>query len=420
MSDRVVSRRTVLAGGTAGAVALGLGLPQAASAGKAPPHTYLSTSGIPHADIGDVATLRAGLGWDPGDPNGITQEWYDALQVVYEQITSENPEAVLHTGDMVEGRWGIDVGDPPDTGIFGPVGTTEEKIAAVRAAADCYYSEWLRIRDASGLTRNWHFGVGDHEIGDSGQNGIPLGFKYDAMETFKSDWARFFTKDSTGAHKYRLRPVGTPWEDTAYAVRLDPLTLLVTVDPFVKRPDVIKASVEGEQLDWLDDLLTSQRDDGIRHILVQSESPAFGPNRVRNSSQITLEGGSDSAFWRVLQKHRVDLLLCAEFHDITAHHDPVTKATPFQIVHGGNIMSARAVNYLMIKTFPTRIELELKRMADAINLEPGTTIWQTDRNAPARIAITPGATSVGTMTINKVGPRPTLTNRTGLFIEYVP
>ena len=31
-----------------------------------------------------------------------------------------------------------------------------------------------------------------------------------------------------------------------------------------------------------------------------------------------------------------------------------------------------------------------------------------------------GATSVGTMTINKIGPRPTLENRTGAFTEYVP
>jgi hypothetical protein len=34
----------------------------------------------------------------------------------------------------------------------------------------------------------------------------------------------------------------------------------------VKRPDAIKSSVEGAQLQWLDDLLTKQRDDGITHI----------------------------------------------------------------------------------------------------------------------------------------------------------
>jgi hypothetical protein len=89
-------------------------------------------------------------------------------------------------------------------------------------------------------------------------------------------------------------------------------------------------------------------------------------------------------------------------------------------VHGGSIISARAMNYLIIKTFPTRIELELKRMADAVNLVSGTTMWQADRNAPAKIAFTRGATSVGTMTIDKVGPRPTLKHGTGLFTEYVP
>jgi hypothetical protein len=412
------------AGGTAVAGAVSGMLPAAADTASRsrqdPPHTYLSTSGVPHADIGDVATIRDGLGWDPGDPNSFNQEWFDAIQVVFAQIASENPAAVLHQGDMVEGMWGNDSGNPPNTGIFGPVGTTEERLEAVRAAADCYYSEWLRFREASGVTTNWHFGVGDHEIGDMGGTGLIVpGFKYDAMETFKSKWAGFFTRDTKGDHKYALRPVGTAWEDTAYAVRLDPLTLLVTVDPFVKRADAIHASVEGDQLDWLDELLTTQRADGIRHILVQSETPAFGPNRAANSSRITMEGGSDSPFWQVLQKHRVDLLLCAEFHDITGHHDPVTQATPFQIVHGGNIFSARSMNYLVIRTFPTRIELEAKRMANGTNLNPGTTLWQTNRSTAEKIAMTPGATSVGTMTINKIGPRPTLENRAGAFTEYV-
>lgn len=425
-SPRDLSRRQFLAG--AGGVAVvgavsGL-LPTSADAATGlrqdPPHRYLSTSGIPHGDIGDVATIRAGRGWDPGDPNSYNQEWYDAIQVVFDQIASENPEAVLHQGDMVEGHWGNDSGDPPDTGIFGPVGTREERLDAVRAAAHCYYSEWLRFREASGVTKNWHFGVGDHEIGDMGQGGIGHGFKYDAMETFKTSWAGFFTRDANGQHKYPLRPVGTPWEDTAYAVRLDPLTLLVTVDPLAKRPDRIYPSVEGDQLTWLDELLTSQREDGIKHILVQSEIPAFGPNRPDHTSRLTLEGGSDSPFWQTLQKHQVDLLLCAEFHEITAHHDPLTRTTPFEIVHGGNIWSALSMNYLVIQTFPTRIELEAKRMATGTDLSPGSRLWQTDRGTFEKIAMTPGAASVGTMTINKIGPRPTLENRTGVFAEYVP
>ncbi|HET8961772.1 hypothetical protein [Nocardioides sp.] len=426
VSSAEISRRRLLAGAGAAAATGVLGglVPATAHAAPGlrqdPPHTYLSTSGVPHADIGDVATLRAGLGWDPGDPNSFNQEWYDAMQVVFAQIASENPEAVLHQGDMVEGRWGNDNNTRwPNTGIFGPVGTPEERTLAVQAAADCYYSEWLRFRDASGVTTNWHFGVGDHEIGDSGRNGIALGWQYGAMETFKSKWSEYFTRRPDGGHKYTLRPVGTAWEDTAYAVRLDPLTLLVTVDPFVKRPDGIRSSVEGDQLDWLDELLASQREDGIKHILVQSESPAFGPNRAANTSQITMEGGAGSPFWRVLQKHRVDLLLCAEFHEITAHHDPVTQATPFQIVHGGNIFSSRSMNYLLIRTFPTRIELEAKRMAPATNLSPGALLWNTNRSTAERIAMKPGASPVGTLTINKIGPRPTLENRTGVFTEYV-
>ena len=89
-------------------------------------------------------------------------------------------------------------------------------------------------------------------------------------------------------------------------------------------------------------------------------------------------------------------------------------------MHGGNIMSTRAMNHLIINTFPTRIEVELKRMADAVNLTPGTTPWQTDQNALAKIALTSGGTSVGTMTIDSIGHRPTLKNGTRLFTKYVP
>jgi hypothetical protein len=70
-------------------------------------------------------------------------------------------------------------------------------------------------------------------------------------------------------------------------------------------------------------------------------------------------GGSDSAFWHVLHKHRVDPPLCAGLHDITAHHDPVSRATPLQIGRGSNSLSARTVNYLIVQKFPIRIELEL-------------------------------------------------------------
>src|SRR5690242_21105151 len=101
-SGSVLLRRTVrgrLAQLGVGATALGLALlavppsPVAGSKASAaqdvtatPLATFVSTSGITHADVADVAFLRAGHGWDPGDPNGITDEWRSAVDTAWDQI----------------------------------------------------------------------------------------------------------------------------------------------------------------------------------------------------------------------------------------------------------------------------------------------------------------------------------------------
>ena len=71
--------------------------------GPGPRAVYVSTSGIAHGDIADVKRLRAGRGWDPGDPNSINADWRAALDTVWDQIAAEDAVGVFATGDMVQG-----------------------------------------------------------------------------------------------------------------------------------------------------------------------------------------------------------------------------------------------------------------------------------------------------------------------------
>ena len=229
---RRVSRKAFLLGalgaGTMGALAAReVAAQQALTLPAAEPLiTLVSIPDFINADVGDVKGIdRAGyLGWDPGDPNSINAYYRETLNVVLDQVASENPDAVLVAGDEVNGHWGVDY---DQTGIFGRVNTHEQRLDALRNAGSLYYRQWKDRFAQRGLPV--YPAVGDHEVGD---NPWPIGsFKTSAFGTFKDTWARHFT--ASGA-KYALRPVGTPYEGTAYAVRLAPDTLLVTVDTFAK------------------------------------------------------------------------------------------------------------------------------------------------------------------------------------------
>lgn len=103
----------------------------AAKKSDKPTGVYVSTSGIPHADVGDY---RQSPHWRPGMPTGISVAWRRAIHTVIRRIAAEEPDAVFHTGDMVEGRWGI---DREGAGVFGPVRTRAQRRRAISRAATC-------------------------------------------------------------------------------------------------------------------------------------------------------------------------------------------------------------------------------------------------------------------------------------------
>jgi hypothetical protein len=380
-------------------IVVGLGLLLAATATAAQPGvTLVSTSGIPHHDVGNYTKSQF---WHEDLPPGINRTWRRAIDITIGQIASENPDAVFHTGDMVGGRWSR---DPDMRGIFGAESTLAQRMRVVERAADFYYRQ----------NRNWwarhglapHFGLGDHEVGDVGPSGvIPAGrFNFSALSTLRRAWARQFTGDG---NRYAWHPQSGQHRRTAYATMIGDVGF-ASLDPFVKTHDGVRVRIGRLQMRWLAHALDDLRQQGARFLIVQCEIPALGPNRPSHSSRLVLENGD--RLWRLLERHDVDLLLSGEFHDLTTHSDGGT--TPVQVVHGGQLYRGN-VNYLVINAFRNRMELQLKQMRG----RPTATneIWTPTRPRSINgVRMYRGASVVGTMTIHDDGA---LSDRTGYMTE---
>jgi hypothetical protein len=376
----------------------GLGLLATSEAAAAAPDlTIVSTSGIPHHDVANYTKSRS---WRKGMPEGINDSWRDAFDITIGQIASEKPDAVLHTGDMVSGRWGR---DREKTGIFGPTTTIAQRKRAVARAANMYYRQnksWWAKHDL-----HPYFGVGDHEMGDIEPSGVMVDrrFKTQAFSAWRDAWARAFTDNGS---RYDSHPRGQH-RKTAYATMIGDVGF-VSLDPFAKLVSGIHVRIGNRQMRWLDTALDDLRDQGARFLIVQCEVPAVTPVRQSHSSRLTLGNGDD--LWQLLAEHDVDLLLTAEFHELnTLSNDG---ATPVQIVHGGQMYRGN-VSYVVIHTFDDRMELQLKRM---YGRQTGTgKLW-----APSLVRATDGlrmyrgARVVGTMTIHKDG---SVSDRTGEMRE---
>lgn len=267
----------------------------------------------------DVADLSSAPGWDGGEQSqqpaqiGAVNQWLD-------EIAAEHPEFVLVAGDLVNGRWDLDTDRRQ---LFGPVGTVNEKQAAISAAGDVIYPQWLERFEKRGLTV--HAAVGDHEVGDEPW----ISGRVALVDTYKS----VFSEHLIG-NRY-----SKTYGPTSYAFQYRTL-LVVSVDVFTVMDGEMHATVTGDQLEWLDSLLDEATAD---YVIVQGHTPVLGPVRRQHSSGMQLEGGESSKFWETLCRHDVDLYFAGEFHDITVNDECVT-----QVVHGGNINFEGDTNYLVV------------------------------------------------------------------------
>jgi len=337
-----------------------------------PQAVYVSTSGIAHGDIANVKRLRAGRGWDPGDPNSINADWRSALDTVWDQIAGEDADGVLATGDMVQGYWGIDL---DHTGIFGPVDTFAHKKAAVVNAGKAYEGHLRREWSAHGLTV--YPGMGDHEIGDLNNAGhtSAQAFKSKALGSWLHVWE------------------GTMGRPSYYHVRIPGSVELWTLQPFHKTDQGVDAEIGPTQMRWLRRSLGRST---ATWKVVQTEIPPYGGENSDHSSRTTLHNAD--ALYGVLARAGVDLVLSAEFHEVNA----VQKRGIPEIIHGGRMQSG-TVNYLVLGVYADRLDITLKRMARA-TMDGSQRLWAPGgQRPPLHIQMSSGATVAGHMTVTHQG-----------------
>lgn len=359
-------------------------------------YTFVSAPDSWNADIGDV---RAASGWDPGEPNSINASWRAATDTVLARMATHEPRFALVAGDLVNGHWYIDA---DGLRTFGSTATLAGQRRAILEAGRIYYSQWraqflnrgLRPRPA----------VGDHDIGDN-----PWGRAKQALvSSFRTAWARRFTYRN-GSHVYPSHPPsGTQHAKTAYAFRSGPVQF-VTVDVFHQRRDgSVHAEVVASQLTWLRNVLNAANaDPAVEFIVVQGHTPVLRPDRAVASSQIRLEGGRSSAFWRTLERKQVDLYLAGEFHAISRANAGGVE----QLVHG-SIIGFANFNYLSVDVSDTQLDLTLHKVP--VRRTTDARLWQVGYSRPRAERNVGSFSVVGTMTITAAGDE---VARTGYFAE---
>ena len=343
----------------------------------------------------DVADLRADGRQTYLDPetgkvaNSTNASYEKALEHVLSEMASHRADDLLVVGDLVEGRWGR---DDSGAGVFGPVRTDRQRLAATRRAAGVYYPAWLERVRRHGLTP--YPAVGDHELGDDPwrRPGDPwVAFKRGHLAEFKALYARHVMRLADGTTRFVDRPDRGQARDTAYAVRLDRNVLLVTLDVFTQHRAGVRIRVDRAQLDWLKGVLRRARRDGVPWVLVQGHTPVAGPVRVRNSTGLRYEDGTRSELWRTMVEGGVDVYLCGEVHDQTVSvRDGIV-----QVAHGSLFYRGEA-SYVFGQATARRLVLENHQFRGSMDFTDR--LWTTSQlGAPGGIDYPDPSVVTGTL-----------------------
>lgn len=317
-------------------------------------YSFVAAPDFLNRDVADVSGLA---GWDPGDPNSWTPQLQASIDRFLDEVAARAPGSVLVPGDMVNGEW---LTDATGTGIFGPSTTDRERTAMVRAAGDFYHAAWRQRFTDRGLTV--HTALGDHELGD---NPWRDPFHLRTVDVMRSVYARHHTRNPDGTARYAQRPVSTRFARSAYAVALHPEVLLVTLDEFDNSDTGMRLRVTGDQLVWLRAVLRKARTDGVQWVIVQGHLPILGPVRHRNSSNLMLRGGRQSALWKTLRHYGVDLYLAGEVHDTTmVQADGITQITT------GGALTTTSASFLAVQVSRARMVMELREFPGHIEGTP--------------------------------------------------
>jgi Icc-related predicted phosphoesterase len=309
-------------------------------------------------------------------------KWDDALDYVLTAIKAEQPDFVIVAGDLVMGRW-------------------SHSRKHLEEMADIYYPAWINRMQAYGL--RFYAAIGDHEIGD---DPWPVG-KRELVPYYKEAFRKHLKMPDNGPSNMK---------GLAYSVNYKNI-LLVVVDVFeIDKQGGVKIRVSGEQLAWVENTLNKNKQ--AEHIIFVGHIPILPKWRVRSSSRISLPGGSDTALWKLMKKHNVDLYLCGEVHDISIQQ----KNGIHQVVHGSQASNVNEFNYLIVTVYPDRLNLELKKIEtvlegvrdlkkDPYSIDPyRERIVRISKQQKAK-----GFSSVGRMVINKKGGQKQFEYQQGFF-----
>ena len=305
-------------------------------------------------------------------------KWEAAIDWFLKQVRKENPDFVLVAGDLVNGHWYDNRQEL-------------EHLAAV------YYGNWVHRMQDYGLT--YYAAVGDHELGDA------------PWPDEKIKLVPLFDKAFL---EHLGMPVNGPagMEGRAYYV-LHKNLLLITVETFELKDNQMRLTVSGEQLKWLERVLKEHQN--AAHIIVQGHLPIIPGVKSRSSSYLMLEDGTESDFWRVMKKYGVEMYLCGEHHAVTVSE----KDGIWQIVHGSSWGRVETINYMVVKVWPEKMELEIKEFP--VELKGGN-IWNINKPKGPREIVEiseavrkNGPQVVGTMVIDKTNGTKQFLNRQGVF-----
>ena len=368
-------------------------------------YSFISSPDFLNTDVGDVSTspyYRAGM------PNSINESYARSLNTVLNTFQAEHVKDLLVAGDLVEGHWWVDTAK---TGTFGPLDSFAGRKRAVRLAGNLYYEAWERMVRGHGLRP--FPALGDHDIGDNPwhDRNRRTQRKRALVATYKSVFGDNFLKTSSGVRVFKNRPKG-PAKNTAYAYRLHPEVQLVSIDVFQKTQRDVIASVDNKQLEWLDQVLSEARSDGVDWIIVQGHTPVLGPLRSFGSSRLMYRGGKASKLWKLFRKYDVNAYFAGEVHAVTA----AISGGVAQVAHGGLFTSGRT-NYIRVDV--TRSQMRITSSQFTADFDKSEKLWGMDetKGGPAVMNYYPHPHKAGSMIITRDHE---LVDRTGNLAAYHP
>ncbi|MFN3168413.1 MAG: metallophosphoesterase family protein [Phycisphaeraceae bacterium] len=242
--------------------------------------------------------------------------WEDTLDWFFKRLKREGPDFTLVAGDIMDARW------------YEP--------ELVKQKTEEYWGGFVKRFKDHDITV--YVAPGDHEYGDD--RGLTMG---DISRLFGEQFTQILGMPRNGPKNHLGR---------AFYVRQGNL-LVITLDTFEDVGKRFAYTVGDEQLAWMDNVLTEHKD--AEFVIVQGHLPIVGPVKSKNSSASMMKGGTDSAVWKLMVKHGVDVYLCGEHHRITVHH----RDGIWQVVHGALWGTQTDLNYMRGVAKDGQLKLEL-------------------------------------------------------------